>query len=65
MIRFGFDNLNLHRIEAGCAVNNIGSIKVLEKAGMVREGKVRQVLPLKTSWSDNFLYSILETDKRF
>jgi ribosomal-protein-alanine N-acetyltransferase len=65
VIRFGFDNLNLHRIEAGCAVNNIGSIKVLEKAGMVREGKGRQVLPLKTSWSDNFLYSILETDKRF
>jgi RimJ/RimL family protein N-acetyltransferase len=64
IINFGFDTLQLHRIEAGCAVDNIGSIKVLEKAGMIREGRGRQVLPLKSGWSDNFEYSILETDER-
>jgi len=64
MIDFGFDKLNLHRIQAGCAVDNIGSIKVLEKVGMIREGRGRQLLPLKSGWSDNFEYSILETDKR-
>ncbi len=64
VINFGFENLKLHRIEAGCAVGNIGSFKVLEKAGMVREGRLRQVLPLKSGWSDNFEYSILETDTR-
>ena len=64
IIDFGFDALKLHRIEAGCAVENIGSIKVLEKSGMLREGRLRQILPLKTGWSDNFQYSILETDKR-
>lgn len=64
MIDFGFDKLNLHRIQAGCAVGNIGSIKVLEKVGMVREGRGRKLLPLKSGWSDNFEYSILETDKR-
>lgn len=57
------EKLKLHRIEAGCAVGNIASIKVLEKAGMIREGRLRQVLPLKSGWSDNFQYSILETDK--
>ena len=62
-IDFGFTNLKLHRIEAGCAVANIGSIKVLEKAGMTREGIGRQLLPLKSGWSDNFQYSILETDE--
>ena len=61
---FGFDALKLHRIEAGCAVENIGSIKVLEKSGMLREGRLRQILPLKSGWSDNFQYSILETDER-
>jgi len=64
VIAFGFDALKLHRIEAGCAVKNIGSLKVLEKAGMIREGRGRQVLPLKSGWSDNFEYSILETDER-
>ncbi len=64
MIDFGFDKLNLHRIQAGCAVDNIGSIKVLEKAGMIKEGRGRQLLPLKSGWSDNFEYSILETDER-
>lgn len=64
LINFGFETLKLHRIEAGCAVDNIGSIKVLKKAGMIREGRGRQVLPLKSGWSDNFEYSILETDER-
>ncbi|MFT6336980.1 MAG: ribosomal-protein-alanine N-acetyltransferase [Saprospiraceae bacterium] len=64
MIDFGFDSLLLHRIQAGCAVANIGSIKVLEKVGMIREGRGRQILPLKSGWSDNFEYAILETDKR-
>jgi RimJ/RimL family protein N-acetyltransferase len=64
MIDFGFDELNLHRLQAGCAVENVRSIKVLEKVGMIREGRGRQILPLKSGWSDNFEYSILETDKR-
>ena len=50
--------------EAGTAVENIGSIRVLEKAGMTREGQKRKVLPLKKGWSDNYIYAILEDDKR-
>ena len=65
VLQFGFDTLGVHRIEAGCAVDNIGSVKVLEKAGMTREGRGRKILPLKSGWSDNFQYSILDTDKRW
>ncbi len=64
ILNFGFDQVKLHRIEAGCAIDNIGSIKILEKVGMTREGRKRQVLPLKSGWSDNFEYAILETDDR-
>ncbi len=64
VIAYGFDVLNLHRITAGCAVENIASIRVLEKVGMIKEGRKRQVLPLKTGWSDNFEYAILESDVR-
>jgi ribosomal-protein-alanine N-acetyltransferase len=62
IIGFGFKELKLHRIEAGCAIENIASISVLEKVGMTREGQKRKILPLKTGWSDNFEYAILSTD---
>ncbi len=62
IIHFGFETLKLHRIKAGCAVDNIGSLKVLEKSGMTREGRHRQILPLKSGWSDNFEYAILDID---
>lgn len=62
ILSFGFRELRLHRIEAGCAVDNIASARVLEKAGMQREGRKRKVLPLKSAWSDNYIYAILEED---
>ncbi len=62
ILQFGFDNLKLHRIEAGCAVENIASINVLEKAGMIKEGSKRKVLPIRGNWIDNYFYAILDTD---
>lgn len=59
---WGFNVLQLHRISAGCAIANIGSFKVLEKAGMIREGHSRQLIPLKTGWSDCYEYAILAAD---
>lgn len=62
IIDFGFHQLQLHRIEAGCAVANAGSFRVLEKAGMLKESRKRKVLPLKSGWSDNFEYAMLAED---
>lgn len=62
MLRFGFAELELHRIEAGCAVDNLRSAKVLEKVGMISEGRKRKSLPLKTGWSDALEYAILEEE---
>ncbi|MEO7524637.1 MAG: GNAT family protein [Ferruginibacter sp.] len=62
ILKFGFQKLKLHRIEAGCAVGNLASIRVLEKSGMTREGRKRAILPIRGEWVDNFIYSILENE---
>jgi RimJ/RimL family protein N-acetyltransferase len=62
LLQFAFREVKLHRVEAGCAVENIASIKVLEKVGMTREGRKRKVLPIRGAWIDNYFYAILETD---
>lgn len=62
LIKFGFSEFNLHRIEAGVATENERSIRVLEKAGMFREGLRRKILPIRGEWKDNYHYAIVEDD---
>lgn len=62
VLTFGFKQLKLHRIEAGCVVNNIASSTVLENVGFTKEGMKRKKLPIRGEWKDNFFYGILEED---
>jgi len=62
VLKFSFETLHLHRIEAGCATENLASIRVLEKVGMQREGSKRRVLPIRGQWLDNYEYAILENE---
>lgn len=62
IIEFGFNQLNFHRIEGGCAVGNKASFKVMQKVGMIKEAHKRKILPLKDGWSDNYELAILKED---
>jgi RimJ/RimL family protein N-acetyltransferase len=62
VLQLAFTQLNLHRIEAGCAVGNTASKRVLEKAGLIQEGLMRKNLPIRGQWVDNFQFSMLDTD---
>jgi [ribosomal protein S5]-alanine N-acetyltransferase len=62
LVRYGFEELGLHRIIATCDVRNIGSYRVLEKVGMTREGRLRKDLLIKDGWRDSYLYGILEEE---
>ena len=64
VINSGFDNFQLHKIEAGVATGNNNSIRVLEKSGMIREGLRRKILPIRGEWKDNYHYAIVEDDPR-
>ena len=60
LIDFGFRELNMHCIFATCDPRNSGSAKVLEKVGMIKEGRIRDDLLLRDGWRDSLLYGILE-----
>jgi RimJ/RimL family protein N-acetyltransferase len=62
LITFGFKRLNLHRIYATCDPQNIASAHVLEKAGMQREGHLRERKWVKRRWRDFLLYAILDRE---
>jgi len=64
LIKSGFENFHLHKIEAGVATENLRSIKVLEKSGMRQEGLRRKILPIRGKWIDNYHYAIVEDDPR-
>lgn len=64
LVRFGFDELKLHKVEAGVATENVRSVRILEKIGMTREGLRRKILPIRGAWKDNYHYAILEDDPR-
>jgi RimJ/RimL family protein N-acetyltransferase len=57
-----FQNTLLERVEARCAVENLGSQRVLEKSGFEREGRLRGYFKLRGRRVDNFLYALLRED---
>lgn len=63
LIKLGFEEFKLHKVEAGVAVGNSKSIKVLEKSGMQLEGLRRKILPIRGEWVDNYHYAIVEDDQ--
>ena len=60
LINFGFNKMDLVRIQAKCLVENVGSEKVMEKAGMKFEGILRKFIFVKGSHYDVKMYSIVK-----
>jgi [ribosomal protein S5]-alanine N-acetyltransferase len=59
VVEYGFKQLHLHRIVAGVMPANIGSIRVLEKAGFEKEGICRQNVKINGNWEDHYQLSII------
>lgn len=62
ILDFAFNEVGFHRIEAGAMPRNIGSTRVLEKIGFVKEGLARDYLQINGVWEDHYMYSMLESD---
>lgn len=61
VLSFGFDELQLERIWATADLRNIASWRVMEKAGMQREGIMRHHRLIRGKWRDSVLYARLRT----
>ncbi|MDR9854723.1 GNAT family N-acetyltransferase [Paenibacillus sp. VCA1] len=62
VVRFGFEAMQLVRIEARCHLLNIGSSRVMEKCGMEFEGILRKHIFVKGKFEDLKLYAIIHED---
>ena len=62
LLATGFDDYNLHRIWACVVPVNAGSRRVLEKAGMRREGHSLRNLRIHGEWMDSYLYAMLREE---
>lgn len=61
-IEFGFRCVGLHRIFAGCDIDNVASKTILEKVGMRFETRWRKDRLRNGRWTDGLGFAILEED---
>ncbi len=59
LVGYAFEELHLHRIEAGVMPRNLPSQRVLEKAGFHREGIARKNVNINGIWEDHQVLAIL------
>jgi [ribosomal protein S5]-alanine N-acetyltransferase len=64
LLRFGFENLGLHRIFARCRDANVGSRRVMAKIGMVEEGLLCENVLARGEWWSSVQCSILAQEYR-
>jgi ribosomal-protein-alanine N-acetyltransferase len=62
MLTFGFQAMDLHRVEANVDPANLGSIRVLEKLGFVREGTLRENWRAGGRFVDSALFGLLRRE---
>lgn len=62
LLDYGFDQLNLNRVEADIHPDNEGSAKILERLSFIREGYLRERWIIEGQVSDSALYGLLRKD---
>jgi diamine N-acetyltransferase len=62
LLRFGFDSLNLNRVQLRVMEFNRRAIHLYEKAGFVREGSLREAHFYQGRYWDMHLYAILRRE---
>ena len=64
LLQWGFDTLDLNRVQAETDTRNVASARVLEKVGFVREGTLREDCVVNGEVSDSWVFGLLRRDWR-
>ena len=62
MLRYAFEKLKLHRLEANIQPANAASIALVKRAGFSREGFSRRYLKICGRWRDHERWAIIAED---
>ncbi|MEM1057251.1 MAG: GNAT family N-acetyltransferase [Bacteroidota bacterium] len=62
VLRFGFEEMDLHRVEADVHPGNAASLALLEKVGFQREGYFRERWFTFEVWEDSVILGLLRSD---
>ncbi len=62
LVRYGFDALGLHRMEAAIVPRNDKSRRVAAKLGLRDEGVAERFLQIQGTWEDHVRYAITYED---
>lgn len=62
VVEYGFDQLNLHRIEAYVGTANLASQRILKKLGFSHEGMKKQHYKIGVEYSDSEVYGLVRPD---
>lgn len=58
LLKFAFEELHLHRIEVAIVPRNDRSHRVVQKAGLRKEGVALRYLQIRGTWEDHVIYAI-------
>lgn len=61
-LSFAFSSLHAHRVIAFCNAHNKASARVMQNIGMQQDGRLREALWWNGEWTDELVYSILESE---
>ncbi len=61
-IKFCFETLHLHRINASCLLHNERSKNLILRAGFAEEGMAKKYLKIDGKWQDHLLFGLTVED---
>ncbi|SKC73948.1 GNAT family N-acetyltransferase [Maledivibacter halophilus] len=62
VIKYGFNEAGVIKIESGCIKENIGSERVMKKVGMIKEGEFKKHMLLDGKLYDRVEYRLLKEE---